>query len=94
MLGGRKMKVLQAHYKTQGRALTATMLAKKVGYRGYRGINLCYGLLAASIEPWVGVRAQSPRLFLLLDFNKDTNGHWVLKMRPQFAQGLKRARWV
>jgi hypothetical protein len=92
---GRRLRFLRAHYRAPGRALTATRLAEKVGYKDYRGINLWYGRLAAKIGPLVG--ESGARLSLLVDFVKPravTNKEWVLVMRPEFAEGLKRAGWV
>jgi hypothetical protein len=96
--GGKHMQVLRAHYKE--RRLTTTALAKKVGYKGYRGINLCYGKLAARIAPLVGHPDHDPKLLLLFEADPEvipaegTNEHYVLTMLDEFARGLKQAGWV
>jgi hypothetical protein len=96
-LGDRQMNLLPAHYKARGRTVSATMLAKKVGYKDYRGFNSCYGHLAAKVGPLVGVRARAHEhvlLLLILDYEKNADGHGVFKMRPEFKKGLKQAGWV
>jgi hypothetical protein len=93
-LGGRQMDVLAAHYNAPGRAATTTDLARQVGYEGYKGVNLCYGNLAAKIETLVGVRAPDEKVLLLCEAEQDSEKHWVLTMRAEFAEGLRQAGWV
>lgn len=88
--GGRQIEFLRAHYKAPGRALTATRLAEAVGYKDYRGINLCYGLLAVRIGGELGIK--NPSLSLLVVFEK--HKEWIFIMRPEFAQALKKAGWL
>lgn len=93
--GGRQLQFLRAHYKAPGRALTARRLAQEAGYKSYRGINLWYGRLAAKIGPMVGNSGAG--MLLLVEFAPPkslTNKEWILVMRPEFAQGLRLARWV
>src|SRR5258707_13063131 len=92
---GRQLAFLDFHEKAKARALTVTMLGDRVGYRSYRGINVHYGILAKQISEKLGIPHQG--LSLLCDFFKPgeiTNEHWVLVMRPEFADGLKRAKWL
>jgi hypothetical protein len=93
--GGRQVQFLRAHYRASGRAMTATTLARAVGYKDYRGINLWYGRLADTIGAELGLK--NPRLSLLVDFVRPrdvTNTEWILVMRPEFAAALKQAGWV
>lgn len=93
--GGRQMQFLRAHYDAPGKALTAKRLAQNVGYKNYRGINLLYGILAAKIGLLVG--QPNSGLLLLVEFASPksiTNKEWILIMRPEFAEGLKRAGWI
>jgi hypothetical protein len=93
--GARELRFLQAHYNAPGRASTATVLADKVGYRGFGGINLVYGKLAKQIGEFIGRR--KAHLSLLVEFVRPptvTNKHWILVMRPEFAEGLRQARWL
>jgi hypothetical protein len=76
------------------------MLRKEVGYRSYRAINLLYGKLAKQVgDKLVDEKLVVPHkgLALLCEFFKPgeiTNEHWVLVMRPEFAEGLKQAKWI
>jgi hypothetical protein len=92
---GRRRKFLRAHYAAPGRAVTATVLAERVGYKGYNGIDLWYGRLAKQIGAFVGER--NPDISLLVELVRPptvTNREWILVMRPEFAVGLKRAGWI
>jgi hypothetical protein len=70
-------------------------LAEQVGYSGDNGINLGYGRLAKRIGAFVGER--NPDMSLLVELVRPptvTKQEWTLVMRPQFAEGLKRAGWI
>ena len=93
--GGRQLDFLHFHEKAKARAVTATMLGDRAGYKSYRPINLLYGTLAKQIGEKLVIPHQG--LALLCDFFKPgeiTNEQWVLIMRPEFADGLKRAKWL
>jgi hypothetical protein len=64
--GGRVVDLLRAHVRAPGRALTASLLAKAVGYPNHSSVNLQYGSLAARIERAAGRQdLRHVRLFLL-----------------------------
>jgi hypothetical protein len=86
-LGGRRMKLLRAHYKVRDRWVSATMLAKKVGYIDYRGFNSCYGHLAAKVEPLVGVRARA-HAECWVDPLRTEEGHRQSRSSTTFRRGL------
>ena len=44
------VKLLRTHYHASNRTISATQLAKTVGYGGYQGVNLQYGKLGYEIE--------------------------------------------
>jgi hypothetical protein len=91
---GRQLDFLQAHYDARARGLNARKLAKAARYKNYRAINLQYGLLAARIAHELKM---APTIEVLVDSlvpNQASNDEWVLIMRPNFAQALKRAGWV
>jgi hypothetical protein len=92
----KQRKFLQFHEQARRRAVTATMLSSEAGYKNWRGINLVYGKLAASLSDKLGPKA--PKGFgLLCQFFKPgeiTNTQWVLIMREEFAEGLKKANWI
>ncbi len=93
--GGRQMRFLQAHYSSPGRASTATLLALAAGYENFNALNLQYGTLARRVGEVLGVRGA--KLGFLLEFNEPgslTNEHWILSMRPAFAEALRELGWV
>ena len=92
---GRRLKILRAHYAIPGRAATTSVLAECVGYKGNNGINLWYGKLARQIGALIA--EESPNLSLLFEVVRPTtmrSREWILVMRPEFADGLKRAGWI
>ena len=98
-LKGKQKEFLRAHYEAPHRALTVTMMAKEVGYKRYGGINRHYGGLAKKLGDKLGIktRPEDDYLSLLCEFvkpNKLTNSECMLIMRPEFAEGLRLARWV
>jgi hypothetical protein len=91
---GKQLEFLQAHYEAPGRAATATVLAQKVHYKSFDAINLQYGILAARIAEYVEPGAHISLLVDLVRPASVTNKQWILVMRPEFANALKRAGWV
>jgi hypothetical protein len=92
---GRRLEILRAHYAAPGRAATATVLAEVVGFKGSIGINLSYGTLAKQIGLLIG--EDCPNISLLFEVVRPTTAtsrECVLVMRPEFADGLKRAGWI
>jgi len=93
--GGQQLRFLQAHYSSPGRASTATNLALAAGYKNFNALNLQYGTLARRIGEALG--ESEPTLGLLLEFNEPfsiTNEHWILSMKPEFADALRELGWV
>src|SRR5690349_14858346 len=93
--GGRQLRFLQEHYSSPGRASTATLLAVAAGYKNFNALNLQYGLLARRVGEILG--HPDERLGFLLEFNEPaslTNEHWILSMRPAFADALRELGWV
>jgi hypothetical protein len=64
--GGRILPFLKAHCDSTGDASTMTTLAKEVGYRNYRAMNLHYGglakRLARAFRPSDAARARRSRI--------------------------------
>lgn len=93
--GGRQLGFLQEHFSAPGRASTAGNLARAAGYQNYRAINLHYGGLAKRIAGVLGIKGVG--IELLVEGNEPlriTNEHWVLSMRPEFADALSELGWV
>jgi hypothetical protein len=94
---GHVAKILRAHYEAPGRVATVSRLKESVPYKSWAGVNLQYGLFADKVAATLGVEPPETRLFLLCDFvakKKQSNEHWQLVMRPEFAAALKTAKWV
>jgi len=92
---GPRLEILRAHYAAPDRTATTTVLAERVGYRGNNGINVWYGRLARQIGMLFG--ADRPNISLLFEVVASTtakSGEWILVMRSEFADGLKRAGWI
>ena len=91
----RQLGILRAHYAAPGRAATTTELAERVGFKGSFGISASYGRLAKQIGMLIG--EECPTISLLFEIVGSTtakSGDRVLVMRPEFADGLKRAGWI
>lgn len=102
--GGRILTFLKAHCDSTGDASTMTTLAKEVGYRNYRAMNLHYGGLAKRIARALG-RPTPPghvALGLLVEFvppkrrstNNLSNTEYIVIMRREFADALVSAGWI
>jgi hypothetical protein len=98
-------KMLRAHLNSKGRVSTMTLLAEAAGYTSFSPANLHYGALARRIgkhlaisEPSVRVpTASDAYLFLIGDFIRPeavTNDHWLLVMKPEFAEALEASQWI
>ncbi len=95
--GDNQLRFLRAHYNAPGHAATATVLAQEAGYKNHGGINLCYGKLAERIRARLDLKRRPTQLSIPVNFVRPptvTNRHWVLVMRPEFANALKRTKWV
>jgi len=98
-------KMLRAHLNSKGRVSTMTLLAEAAGYTSFSPANLHYGGLARRIgrhlaisEPTLRVpTASDAYLSLLGDFlppEAVTNAHWLLVMKPEFAEALEASNWI
>jgi hypothetical protein len=98
-------KLLRAHLNSKGRVSTMTLLAEAAGYASFSPANLHYGGLARRIgkhlaisEPTVRVpTASDAYLSLIVDFIRPeavTNVHWLLVMKPEFAEALQGSHWI
>jgi hypothetical protein len=98
-------KMLRAHLNAKGRVSTMTLLAEAAGYASFSPANLHYGALARRIGKHLAISEPSLRvptasdayLSLLGDFippEKVTNAHWLLVMKPEFAEALQASHWL
>jgi hypothetical protein len=89
--------MLQRHYHSAGRIITARRLADLVGFVNWGGVNLQYGTLAKKLCEALEVTIDSDHLFVLVTFARDPSiddGECQLAMRPQVAQALETLGWV
>ena len=87
--------MLRAHFLASDRTVTATYLAKAVGFRSYRATNISYGSFAARLGDELGVRLPI-RVGVLATFippKLSESGEWELVMRGQLAEALGTLRW-
>jgi hypothetical protein len=76
---------------------TTTNLAHAAGYKSYSGANLQYGKLAFQIAEILSVGVPPTALLLLAEFvgpKTQSNAHWQIVMRPEFAAALEDVGWV
>ena len=93
--GGRVLAMIQAHHRATGRALNAETLAKRVGYAGFRAVNLQYGLFASKLGHAMGIKDAGLDLVAdLIRPKQVTNKEWILVMKTNFAAGLEEAKWI
>jgi hypothetical protein len=98
-------KLLRAHCNSKGRVSTMTLLAEAAGYTSFSPANLHYGALARRIGKHLAISEPSLRiptasdayLSLIGDFIQPetvTNAHWLLVMKPEFADALLASHWI
>ena len=98
-------KLLKAHYNAKGRVSTMSLLAEAAGFSSFSPANLHYGDLAKRIGKHLAITEPDLKLperadaylSLLVDFIRPdavTNTHWLLVMKPEFAEALRQARWL
>jgi hypothetical protein len=98
-------KLLKAHLNAKGRVSTMSQLADAAGFTSFSPANLHYGGLARRIARHLAITEPNLRLpeksdaylSLLVDFIRPeavTNVHWLLVMKPEFADALKASRWL
>lgn len=91
------LRMLQANYNAPNRTLTATELAKAVGYEDYGAANLHYGRLGHQVGTLLGWEPLPKyKLEVLVDFKKPDQEcqewRWILK--PKVAEAMERLGWV
>ncbi len=88
------MRMLQAHYHAPDRTVTATQMAKALGYPKYTAANLHYGKLARLVGELIGWQPLPEQaVFVLVTFKRpDREWQWI--MRPEVTQALEQLGWV
>ncbi len=88
------MRMLQAHYHASNRTLTATQMAKALGYPTFASANLHYGRLGRAVGTALGWDPlPSTLVYVLAEFEKPER-EWFWIMRPAVARALENLGWV
>jgi hypothetical protein len=97
-LTAKQRQMLMKHYRSPGRVITATELARLVDYPDWNTVNLQYGLLGQSLADrmnWV-LPPESQSAYSIAWFEKPegTEEHWRWHMHPELATALEGLGWV
>lgn len=85
--------MLRTHYYAPERTITATEMARAMGYKRYSPANSQYGRLGRLLGEQLDYNPMQERLGTLVTFDKrQDEWHWI--MRPEVAQALERLGWV
>ena len=88
------MRMLQAHYHAPDHTLTATQMAKALGYPTFAASNLHYGRLGRVIGTALGWDPlPSTLVYVLAEFEKPEK-EWFWIMRPAVTEALEKLGWV
>lgn len=88
------MRMLQAHYHAPNFTLTATQMAKALGYPTFASANLHYGRLGRAVGTALGWNPlPSTLVYVLAEFEKPER-EWFWIMRPAVAGALETLGWV
>lgn len=87
--------ILELHYNAPGRTITATEVARVLGFNHYSTVNGQYGRLGRRIREYLGSAADSidQRLGMLVTFHR-RNNEWHWTMRPEVAEALESLGWI
>lgn len=88
-----QLQLLRLHYHAPQRTVTATQLARQVGYRHYSVANAQYGRLGRLMGEQLGYNPTEERLGNLVTFER-RRGEWHWLMRSEVAQALEQLGWV
>ncbi|NTV46454.1 MAG: HNH endonuclease [Chlorobiales bacterium] len=88
------MRMLYAHYHAPNRKLTATQMAKIMGYSSFSSANLHYGKLGRAVGKALGWHPlPTTFVFVIAEFEKPQR-EWLWIMRPEVAIALEQLGWV
>ncbi len=89
----RYMQMLLANYHAPNRTLTASKMAKVMGYDGFGAANLHYGTLGGLVGEKLGWHPLPEfKVNVLVDFEKENN-EWLWIMRPAVAEAIELLGW-
>jgi len=89
-----QIRLLQTHYSAPRRTLTATQMARAMGYKSYTASNLHYGHIGKMVgQRLVPSFLPEQTVFVLVTFAKPGK-EWLWTMRPAFAKALEQLKLV
>jgi len=89
--------LLIEHYRADNLTITATDLAKAVGYKGFQGVNLQYGRLGKMLRQALNYTGQGQESYILSYFippGAQGNTDWLFIMHEEVAEALELLQWV
>lgn len=89
--------LLVEHYRAPGLTITATNLAKAVGYKNFRGVNLQYGKLGKRLREALRYDGGGQDSYILSYFippGVRGNTDWLFIMHGEVASALEILGWV
>jgi len=98
-LSSKHRRLLACHFRAHKHTITATHLAKLVGYKNYRAINLQYGRLGKRLGDALGAAYRPPSKaqasYSIATFIPPDEDHpdWEWKMHAPLAEALRERRW-
>lgn len=88
-------KMLRFHLKAPNQISIARELAAKAGYKSWHAANLHYGTLGKRIANALGHGPANITLLVrLVPPGALTNAEWLVMMRPEFAEALRKSKWI
>lgn len=88
-----QIRMLRLHYHAPARSITASQMARAIGYGHYSLANSQYGRLGRLVGNQLEYNPMKERLGTLVTFEK-RQGEWHWLMRPEVAQALEILGWV
>lgn len=88
-----QFQMLRLHYHAPARTITASQLARAIGYEHYSVANSQYGRLGRLVGEQLSYNPMKERLGTLVTFEK-RHGEWHWLMRPEVARALEFLDWV
>lgn len=93
----RQRELLVAHWACPNHAVTPPELATMLKEKHHGAVNLHYGRLGKLLRQELGRPCGEGDKYqqkIMVSFEWRTDGHWILFMRPQFANALAKLGWV
>src|SRR3990172_2675103 len=93
------IKMIQAHYYAPDRTMTASQMAKAMGYHNHNAANLHYGKFGRLVgnafgwDPTAEESQGADAVYILAELKKPGR-YWLWIMRPEVAQAIEKLRWT